>query len=329
MKIANNNEIVLKSNRVTGELVYDLLKDDFEHVDESYLEKYIGQLRDRDNRFLPNQEDFYYISDYEYNVSDNYNGYDDVYYEDNEYYYDEYLDEEYIHESVASDPSHESLILRTTPKYVYYLTSQLTDLYRCDVCEKVFCDYNSVYEWWKKKRKYKDHDICSHCMESGLHKYNFGDFGYNQSKIARTMKMYNGVMASLNQRYIAQLLCGEVNKKILNSYADIYWKEQNIVIEYDGSGHWLSVKYNKLTEYEFLSKERKRESELIKNGYKVIRIESKDDLLPTDKDLIGSLEASLRRLEQKDIDHIKIDKNNFTHLRKVKEKDLFGYFGRS
>jgi len=138
VKIANNNEIVLKSNRVTGELVYDLLKDDFEHVDESYLEKYIGQLRDRDNRFLPNQEDFYYISDYEYNVSDNYNGYDDVYYEDNEYYYDEYLDEEYIHESVASDPSHESLILRTTPKYVYYLTSQLTDLYRCDVCEKYF-----------------------------------------------------------------------------------------------------------------------------------------------------------------------------------------------
>ena len=65
--------------------------------------------------------------------------------------------------------------------------------------------------------------------------------------------------------------------------------KQNTIIEYDGSGHWLSVDVYGMKKEEFDLKESIREHVFIDNGYKLIRIICKNDILPNDNVLINKI----------------------------------------
>lgn len=65
-------------------------------------------------------------------------------------------------------------------------------------------------------------------------------------------------------------------------------------MEYDGTGHRMSVKMGQITNEEFNQKEFAREKEIVNAGYKIVRISymNKLDSLPSDKVLFGILERA-------------------------------------
>lgn len=105
-------------------------------------------------------------------------------------------------------------------------------------------------------------------------------------KMRETM-FKNGTAPTSNQQlYLCQLFSGQLNHPLGCYSLDIFIDRDNTVIEYDGGGHDLSVKYGNITSDEFHKREIIR-SQYIKNaGLKLIRIISPTDLLPSDNILV-------------------------------------------
>lgn len=102
-------------------------------------------------------------------------------------------------------------------------------------------------------------------------------------------KVKNGTLkCSCPQIYLNDLYKGQLNHIIGDYYVDILIKP-NIICEYDGSGHSLSIKLENIETEEFYKKESKREKYIISNGYRIFRIISKRDFLPSDKILYDML----------------------------------------
>lgn len=100
-------------------------------------------------------------------------------------------------------------------------------------------------------------------------------------------------VGSKNQHHIASLFNGQENIPMYGYVVDILLN--NIIIEYDGSGHDLSVKFNRITADTFEARQSLRDETFVNHGYKVIRIISKSDILPDDeilKELINEAIAS-------------------------------------
>lgn len=75
------------------------------------------------------------------------------------------------------------------------------------------------------------------------------------------------INTSKQQIYINNLYNGKLNYRIGNYCVDILL-DSNVICEYDGLGHNMMVKLGKLTEEEFVEKEKERSNYLQKLGYK-------------------------------------------------------------
>lgn len=95
----------------------------------------------------------------------------------------------------------------------------------------------------------------------------------------------NGIFASRPQINISKKIDGKVNDYIFGKTADIVLHDEKVVIEYDGSGHTLSIKFGKKTEREFYSEELEYERRVLSNGWKFVRIKNEKDF-SLDYDLI-------------------------------------------
>ena len=93
-----------------------------------------------------------------------------------------------------------------------------------------------------------------------------------------------GVRVSKSQVHICKLLNGILNFKIDKYYVDIFLEEENIVVEYDGGGHYLSVIHGRISKEDFLRKEKERDELIANMGYNVIRIVDKFGAI-TDEDI--------------------------------------------
>lgn len=121
----------------------------------------------------------------------------------------------------------------------------------------------------------------------------------------RTRFLGDGQIPSSKQQRLLQEYYGcEINTQIGNFFVDLYFPNEKIIIEYDGSGHDLSVKYGNLTQEQFDKREENRVNYLLELGYKIARIVN-----PTEKK-IGETLA------------IKIKEQIF---EKLKTKDYFIY----
>ena len=80
-----------------------------------------------------------------------------------------------------------------------------------------------------------------------------------------------------------------MNFPISRFSADICFVNEKLDIEVDFGGHNLSVKLGQLTQEEFDRKELIRDKVIKSKGYKIIRIKSKSDLLPSDSILLQML----------------------------------------
>lgn len=91
---------------------------------------------------------------------------------------------------------------------------------------------------------------------------------------------------SKQQKFISNLVNGKLNYPVSRCQLDIAFPDKMIYIEYDGSGHDLSVKFGDISRDDFYNKEIKRKRYLQNLGWKIIRIISKEDLLPNDEKII-------------------------------------------
>ena len=107
-----------------------------------------------------------------------------------------------------------------------------------------------------------------------------------QEKIKNTLYQNGTQKCSKQQKYIHKLIGGELNYPISRCSLDIAFLNDNIYVEYNGGGHDLKVTLGKITKEEFENKEIKREIFLKQNNWKLIRIISKQDYLPSDDKII-------------------------------------------
>lgn len=100
------------------------------------------------------------------------------------------------------------------------------------------------------------------------------------------------------QKYIHQLIGGELNYPVGNCLLDIGFSKDKIYFEYDGSGHDLAVKLNRITQKEFEIKEIRRWYYLKSNDWREIRIISRKDYLPLDETILTIIDCAKQYLDQ-------------------------------
>ena len=123
--------------------------------------------------------------------------------------------------------------------------------------------------------------------KSIIEKYNVDNISKNdliKSKIKESLYKNGSAPCSKQQKYLYELLGGELNYPIDWYSLDIAFPNEMIYIEYDGSGHDLRVKKGYITQSEFNKLEVSRKKYLQNKGWKLIRIiSSKDKLLQDNK----------------------------------------------
>lgn len=106
----------------------------------------------------------------------------------------------------------------------------------------------------------------------------------------KTMEKLGKVPTSRQQVYLSRLLNGIHNKYIKGiGYADIVLEEDKIIVEYDGSGHYAGVRFGRYTYEEKLEQDYERDLNMRSLGYKIIRIESENDYLPSDEVILAKI----------------------------------------
>lgn len=170
----------------------------------------------------------------------------------------------------------------------------------CDYCNKPF---KVRYDAYNKQREKFEIDACGDCRihkikHANMDKYgveNCGELDFVKSKIALSMND-NSIRTSQQQRYIKTLVDEKYDsvlnhndgKTTYNFNLDIAIPNEKIYIEYDGSGHWLNIKFKTKTEEEFNRCEIARYQMLKRNEWKMIKIISREDRLPSE-DIIKSM----------------------------------------
>lgn len=199
---------------------------------------------------------------------------------------------------------------------------------------KVQCDYcGKIFE--KSYRRYletKDDICCYDCktykmIKSSLRKYGnkcslrnpeierkmiennnkkFGcDFPLQNKEIwEKTHSSYlqnhsgDEVLTSKNQSIIAKLYDAKLNVPIGIYFADMLLND-NIIIEYDGTGHDLNVRLGGISQEELVQKENKRNKYMLSMGYKVARIVHNKEILPNRDVLLKLKDKILYDLSEK------------------------------
>ena len=136
------------------------------------------------------------------------------------------------------------------------------------------------------------------------------------------------------QKYIQILTNGTLNKHICGSLVDVYIEKENIVIEHDGAGHFLTDIFNgnKTPTKESLSYEKEREDKIINNGYRMIRFIANKDRIPSNEVILNLVEGfknSDFKVIRINFEEGTIDRDyeekwycNFGKLRKITKEDL-------
>lgn len=110
-----------------------------------------------------------------------------------------------------------------------------------------------------------------------------------KAKAIETLCKNGTFQTSKQQIYLCSILGGEINHPIKYYASDICLLEDRLDIEYDGGFHDGRVKLGQLTQEEFDIQELIRDKIIKSEGYKIIRIKSNSDKLPSDQVLLKML----------------------------------------
>jgi len=183
----------------------------------------------------------------------------------------------------------------------------------------------------------KSKEVMEKTRQTCLKKYNTEYAIQNEevkAKGRKTLYENESGKASNQQRYIHQLIGGELNYPHKTSLLDIAFPDEKTYIEYIGGGHYLRVKFGHFTEKEFKKFEQKRWYALYRKGWKEIRIISQKDYLPFDEIIIYLIDYGKEYLNtghswiEFNIDENKIKCSqyikdyNYGQLRIIRQDDL-------
>ena len=130
-----------------------------------------------------------------------------------------------------------------------------------------------------------------------------------KQKIAKTLYTNNNGPCSKQQKYIRDLIGGELNYPVGSCRLDIAFPEDKIYFEYDGGGHELSVKLGSVTPEEFKTAAFRRRMFLYRKGWKKICLISRKDFLPSDERLLSILSKAITTLKERSWVSFDIDKS--------------------
>lgn len=153
------------------------------------------------------------------------------------------------------------------------------------------------------KYPFQSQEILQKCKDTTLEKYGVENV-LQSPEIRKTINkkyLVKGISTSKQQIYIHKLYGGILNYYIDRCYIDIYLDKYNICCEYNGGGHNLSVIHNHITQEAFDNREKERDSRLINQGYKIFKIISIKDKLPSDKELLNIKKCAIKNLNINDI----------------------------
>lgn len=172
-------------------------------------------------------------------------------------------------------------------------TEKYGENYRQQFAEKAF---KTFYEKTGYNNPLSSPDVKAQIEQSCLDRYGVSHPAKSievRSKIAKTLYEYGTAPTSKHQLYIFYVYNksgkAELNYPVYYYNTDICFPEEKLIVEYDGGGHDLCVKAGKLTKEEFDQKEIIRNNIIKREGYKIIRIISTKDLLPSDTILFKML----------------------------------------
>lgn len=215
---------------------------------------------------------------------------------------------------------------------------QDTSMKECDYCGKLLhrrmCGGNTrIYTntYIDKESEYPcTDDSCMECSGEKKKMIFFEKHGVTYNLTALETKAKNGkVPSSRPQIYLSKLLNGEHNKYIKNiGYLDIVITRDKLVVEYDGSGHFAGIYFGNYTYEEKILQDYQRDLKAKELGYRIIRIDSKEDFLPSDEAILRKIKEVKNHFNKSGKDFYKweIPKNqkdkNFGRLRKINEEDI-------
>ena len=190
--------------------------------------------------------------------------------------------------------------------------------------------------------KFKIGERCNKCKQERIQNTFLLKYGVKypfqnkeiKEKIRKTLYQNGTAPCSNQQRYIYNLIGGELNYPVKTLSLDIAFPEEMLYLEYDGGLHKGQVIFGNITEKEFNKRERNRTYGLYRSGWKEIRIISCQDYLPFDSKLLELINYAKRYLStghhyiKFDIDNSKIINSqgeidyDFGKLRKIKSTDI-------
>lgn len=175
-------------------------------------------------------------------------------------------------------------------------------------------------------------DCCRKCTWKKRAIFNYSNYGTIKDVKGMETRARNGkVPTSRQQIYLSNLLNGQLNKYFKGvGFVDMVLEDKRIVLEYDGSGHFLGIAFGKYTYQEKLLQDYERDMILKKLGYRVIRMHSLYDYLPYDEVIVAEIDRIENHFDATGEDFMKIQipsskKNKrYGDLREIKQKDLNG-----
>jgi len=241
--------------------------------------------------------------------------------------------EKYGYDNVSKVPEFISKIKDTQiDRYgsLYVETEEYKE--RCkQTCQERY-GVDNVFQLDRVKQRIIEYNIETYGVD---HPMKVEEIKQDRIKKMTETKYKNGTMqSSRQQEYLCNLYSGLLNYPVQGLCLDIALLKEMIFIEYDGSGHSLSVQFGDITQENFNKKEIRRKYFLKSLGWKEIRIISLKDFLPLDDILLHMYNISLEYLNSShswikfDIDSNKIIcsqfENDFDYgiLRKITDKDL-------
>ena len=129
---------------------------------------------------------------------------------------------------------------------------------------------------------------------------------FKQKQLEKFMKDGTLVPYSKQQKQICDFVHGTLNYFNIGYFFDIALVDKRINIEYDGSGHDIPLKYNKLTEEEFYERQQLRDKRVMAIGWKILRIICPRDKLPTQDIFESQISDNLHILETTDKNYIEL-----------------------
>lgn len=156
------------------------------------------------------------------------------------------------------------------------------------------------------KSEYFQEKMHQTCLEKYGVDYYVQTDEFKQKQLEKFMKDGTLVPYSKQQKQICDFVQGTLNYFNIGYFFDIALVDKRINIEYDGSGHDIPLKYNKLTEEEFYERQQLRDKRVMAIGWKILRIICPRDKLPTQDIFESQISDNLHILETTDKNYIEL-----------------------